>query len=190
MRHDLAYIDYYDSFSNNLIDWLERLGYQVERFYFDKLTTEPELFSAFRACILSPGPGNPSAMFAQLEFVQRTLRRLPVFGVCLGHQLLSLAHGGEIVRDPDCFHGGTRQIVPSYGGAPFRACLYNSLVVDKIDYRNVVAKCENSTIQAVKFETSNDFHRSAGVQFHPESFQSEQCGSFTSDLLSWTLEGN
>jgi anthranilate/para-aminobenzoate synthase component II len=189
MRHVLAYIDYYDSFSNNLIDWLERQEFEVRRTYFDKLTIDSQFFSSFQGCILSPGPGDPSAMFAQIEFAKTMLALMPVFGVCLGHQLLSLAHNGAIARDPKCFHGSTRQIIPLNSETPFDACLYNSLVVENVDQESVVARCENNTIQAVKFPANDKWHRSAGVQFHPESFQSEQCQIFTSKLLNWCLEG-
>ena len=167
-------LDNYDSFTYNLVQYLGELGAGVEVFRNDALTVEQVLAGRYDRIVISPGPGVPSRAGITLPLVRQAAGRVPLLGVCLGHQAIGEAFGGRVVRAPAIFHGKTSEIhhdgrslfrgIPS----PFTATRYHSLVVDPTQVPaclEVSARTEDGVIMGVR-------HRDLpveGVQFHPES---------------------
>ena len=167
-------LDNYDSFTYNLVQYLGELGAGVEVFRNDALTVEQVLAGRYDRIVISPGPGVPSRAGITLPLVRQAAGRVPLLGVCLGHQAIGEAFGGRVVRASAIFHGKTSEIhhdgrslfrgIPS----PFTATRYHSLVVDPTRVPaclEVSARTEDGVIMGVR-------HRDLpveGVQFHPES---------------------
>lgn len=171
-------IDNYDSFTYNLYHYLAELGVRVDVVRNDTITVEDVINRAPTGVILSPGPCTPDDAGICLDLVRRAGDRLPMLGVCLGHQTMGQAFCGHVVRAPAPMHGKVSEIHHRargvFAGLPngFRATRYHSLVVD----RDTFPAC-----LAITAETSDGLvmgleHRSLplhGVQFHPESIESE-----------------
>jgi len=167
-------LDNYDSFTYNLVQYLGELGAGVEVFRNDALTVEQVLAGRYDRIVISPGPGVPSRAGITLPLVRQAAGRVPLLGVCLGHQAIGEAFGGRVVRASAIFHGKTSEIhhdgrslfrgIPS----PFTATRYHSLVIDPTRVPaclEVSARTEDGVIMGVR-------HRDLpveGVQFHPES---------------------
>jgi anthranilate synthase/aminodeoxychorismate synthase-like glutamine amidotransferase len=167
-------LDNYDSFTYNLVQYLGELGAQVEVFRNDVLPADRLMKKRWDRVVISPGPGVPARAGITLPLVKEAAGRVPLLGVCLGHQAIGEAFGGRVVRAPAIFHGKTSEIhhdgrtlfrgVPS----PFTATRYHSLVIDPgslPECLEVSARTEDGVIMGVR-------HRSLdveGVQFHPES---------------------
>lgn len=190
----LALIDHYDSFTFNVIDWLERdLDVRVVRIACDDENGLAGLAASPLPLVLSPGPKRPEDAVQTLALAQKLLGKVPILGVCLGHQLLAHLAGGRVVAGVAPFHGSTREIRPLAGeglfagfqGAPFRAATYNSLVVDEKSLRapwRVTARCDRGEIQAIAREVPGEAP-AFGIQFHPESFLSENAALLCSNWL-------
>jgi len=167
-------IDNYDSFTYNLVQYLEELGARVEVFRNDRITLDGILARKPKALVISPGPKTPDAAGITLEAVRGLSGRLPILGVCLGHQAIGQAFGGRIVRAPTLMHGKTSAIRHDgrtlFAGLPnpFEATRYHSLVVDPgavpADLE-VSATTDDGVIMGLRHRR----HRTEGVQFHPES---------------------
>jgi len=167
-------LDNYDSFTYNLVQYLGELGAQVEVFRNDVLPADRLMKMRWDRVVISPGPGVPARAGITLPLVKEAAGRVPLLGVCLGHQAIGEAFGGRVVRAPAIFHGKTSEIhhdgrtlfrgVPN----PFTATRYHSLVIDPGSLPaclEVSARTEDGVIMGVR-------HRSLdveGVQFHPES---------------------
>ncbi|HUZ88892.1 MAG TPA: aminodeoxychorismate/anthranilate synthase component II [Candidatus Acidoferrales bacterium] len=171
MRRRVAVIDNYDSFTYNLVQYLMELGADPRVYRNDEV--EISTLSRFEALVISPGPGTPSCAGISIRAIQELTGRLPVLGVCLGHQAIGEAFGGRVVRHPPV-HGKTASIEhdggPPYQGlpSPFEATRYHSLVVER---KSLPAPLEISAWSADGLVMGLR-HRSAptfGVQFHPES---------------------
>ena len=167
-------IDNYDSFTYNLVQYLEELGARVEVFRNDRITLDGILARKPKALVISPGPKTPDAAGITLEAVRGLSGRLPILGVCLGHQAIGQAFGGRIVRAPTLMHGKTSAIRHDgrtiFAGLPnpFEATRYHSLVVDPgavPDDLEVSATTDDGVIMGLRHRR----HRTEGVQFHPES---------------------
>jgi anthranilate synthase/aminodeoxychorismate synthase-like glutamine amidotransferase len=167
-------IDNYDSFTYNLVQYLEELGAEVEVYRNDRITVEGIAARRPAALVISPGPKTPDEAGVTLDAVRSLSGRLPILGVCLGHQAIGQAFGGRIVRAPTLMHGKTSRIehdgrtifrgVPS----PFEATRYHSLVVDPTrvpEDLEVSATAEGGVIMGLRHRR----HPTEGVQFHPES---------------------
>ena len=167
-------LDNYDSFTYNLYQYLGELGAQVTVVRNDERSAEDILELRPQAVVISPGPGNPDQAGVSLELIRRCGGRLPLLGVCLGHQALGQAFGGAVVRAPKLMHGKTSEIHHDgrsvFAGLPqpFTATRYHSLVVDRAsvpDCLEVSAWTEDGVVMGLR-------HRQyplEGVQFHPES---------------------
>ncbi len=176
-------IDNYDSFTYNLVQYLGELGAEVRVRRNDKITVAEIDDLSPAHIVLSPGPCTPNEAGVCLEVVARFAGRIPILGVCLGHQCIGQAFGGEIVRAREIMHGKTSPIEHTGEGlfhgieCPFVATRYHSLVIDKRsnpDCLEVTAWTagETGTID----EIMGVRHRSldvVGVQFHPESILTE-----------------
>ncbi len=167
-------IDNYDSFTWNLVQYLEEMEADVEVARNDRITVEEIEARAPQAIVISPGPGTPDGAGVTLEVVRRFSGLRPILGVCLGHQAIGQAFGGRIVGAPTLMHGKTSPIrhdgVNLFEGLPnpFEATRYHSLVVDPARVPpdlEVSATTPDGVIMGLRHRR----HRTEGVQFHPES---------------------
>src|SRR5919198_623178 len=171
-------IDNYDSFTYNLVQYLAELGAQVRVVRNDELSVAEIEALAPRAIIISPGPSAPERAGISLEVIKRLAGRVPLLGVCLGHQAIGQAFGGKVVRAKRVMHGKVSHIrhdaAGVFTGIPndFIATRYHSLVVDRAslpDCLGVTAESEDGEIMGLR-------HRKLhveGVQFHPEALLTE-----------------
>ncbi|HVI50275.1 MAG TPA: aminodeoxychorismate/anthranilate synthase component II [Candidatus Sulfotelmatobacter sp.] len=182
-------IDNYDSFTYNLVHYLGELGADVRVFRNDALTVEQALAMAPEGIVLSPGPCDPDKAGICLELILKAAGKVPLLGVCLGHQAIGQAFGGDVVRAPTPIHGKTWEMHHVARGlfagipTPFRATRYHSLVVDRAtlpDCLEATAWTEDGLIMALQHKTMN-IH---GVQFHPESIASEHGHKMLSNFLT------
>lgn len=170
----LVMIDNYDSFTYNLVQYLGELGEDVRVFRNNKITVkEIERMSPDRI-VISPGPCTPKEAGISVETIQYFAGKLPILGVCLGHQSIGAAFGGEIIRAPRLMHGKTSLIYHDgknlFAGLPdpFEATRYHSLLIkkeNKPDCLEITAWTDQGEIMGVR-------HKEfiiEGVQFHPES---------------------
>ena len=171
----LLVIDNYGSFTYNLVQYLGELGQKVE-VRRNKETTAAEIESKLKPerIVISPGPGTPTDAGISLNVVERFAGRIPILGVCLGHQVIGQVFGGNVVRAPDLMHGKASQIFHDgktiFSGITdgFLAGRYHSLIVDRDslpDTLEVSASTEDDIIMGVRHKTL----KVEGVQFHPES---------------------
>jgi anthranilate synthase component II len=174
----IVLIDNYDSFTWNLVHYLGELGAQVRVHRNDKVTVEDVLAAEPAAIVLSPGPCTPNEAGICLDLVARAGATVPILGVCLGHQAIGQAYGGEVVRATSLMHGKLSEIRHTgksvfHGiNGSFRATRYHSLTVARDtlpDELEVTAETENGTIMGL----AHAHHPVHGVQFHPESIASE-----------------
>jgi anthranilate synthase component 2 len=167
-------IDNYDSFTYNLVQYLGELGADVDVRRNDAVTLDEVARSGVDALVISPGPKTPREAGISLPLIERFAGRLPILGVCLGHQAIGAAYGGAIVRAPRIMHGKTSPIHHDGTGVfaglpdPFDATRYHSLVIDPATLPAVLVR----TAWTDEGEIMGVRHRELfveGVQFHPES---------------------
>ncbi len=167
-------IDNYDSFTFNLAQAFGTLGADIHVYRNDALTVEELEAMHPTHIIISPGPGTPDDGGISLETIRRLGSKIPTLGVCLGHQCIGQAYGGNVVRAPRLMHGKTSMVYhrnePLFTGvpSPFEATRYHSLIVDEPNLPQelrVTAFTDQGEIMAVRHVE----HPVVGVQFHPES---------------------
>ena len=182
-------IDNYDSFTYNLVHYLQELGAGVEVVRNDALTAAAAMAKRPAAILLSPGPGTPSDAGICREVITLAAdARLPLLGVCLGHQALGEVFGGSVVRAEHVMHGKTSPVVHDGSGvffglpSPFTATRYHSLVVDPATLpTELVANARTGNIIMGLRHRSLPLH---GVQFHPESIASEHGHALLANFLA------
>ncbi len=171
-------IDNYDSFTFNLVHYLGEIGAQTEVVRNDALTVEEALAMEPEAIVLSPGPCTPTEAGICVDLIRAAAGRVPIFGVCLGHQSIGQAFGGRIVRAPELMHGKTSPILHDGDGvfatlpSPFEATRYHSLIVEEESLPEdlvVTARSPDGLIMGLRHRE----HEIHGVQFHPESIASQ-----------------
>jgi anthranilate synthase component 2 len=171
-------IDNYDSFTYNLVHYLEELGADCLVRRNDALTAEAALVLRPQGVVLSPGPCTPNEAGVCLSLLEIAPKDLPIFGVCLGHQAIGQAFGGEVVRAPSLMHGKTSAIhhrgESVFEGMPdgFTATRYHSLTVRPEtlpDELKIIAWTDDGQIMGLMHKT-RPIH---GVQFHPESIATQ-----------------
>ncbi len=184
----IVLVDNYDSFVHNLARYFERLGQQTLVVRNDAIDFRGIVNVGASAVVLSPGPCTPAEAGCSLDVVRQLAGRLPILGVCLGHQAIAAAFGARIVRANEPMHGRTSSVHHEgrdvFAGlpSPFTACRYHSLVVDRAtlpDCLSVTAWTADQTIMAVT-------HREwpvIGVQFHPEAILTEHGYSLLANFL-------
>ena len=174
----IVLIDNYDSFTFNLFHYLGGLGADVVVYRNDKITADRVMALDPEAIVLSPGPCTPNDAGICLDLIAEASATVPVLGVCLGHQAIGQAFGGEIVRAPVPLHGKLSEIKHQGEGVfhgingPFKATRYHSLVVERAGLPGelaVTAETDDRLIMGLAHRTLA-VH---GVQFHPESIASE-----------------
>jgi len=174
----IVLIDNYDSFTFNLVHYLGELGAQVRVHRNDKITSAAVVAADPDAIVLSPGPCTPNEAGICLDLIAAVAEKIPILGVCLGHQALGQAFGGKVARAPTPVHGKLSLIRHRGAGlfrginAPFQATRYHSLVVERDTLPSelaVTADTDDGLIMGLA-HTRLPAH---GVQFHPESIASE-----------------
>ena len=173
-------IDNYDSFTYNIVQYCRELGADLRVIRNDEMTVEEIAGLGAEKIILSPGPSTPDEAGVTLEVIERFAGETPIFGICLGHQSIAQAFGGEVIRARNMMHGKTSQVkvteeTPIFRELPeeFRATRYHSLVVNPENLPNRIVPTAVSTddgeIMALQIRDLPVY----GVQFHPESIMSE-----------------
>jgi anthranilate synthase component 2 len=171
-------IDNYDSFTYNLVHYLNELGADTVVHRNDDLSVQEALGLRPNAVLLSPGPKAPAQAGICLPLLRGAPEDLAILGVCLGHQAIGQAYGGDVIRAKEVMHGKTSKIFHNDQGVfkglpnPFIATRYHSLAVDKAtlpDDLEITAWTEDGEIMGVQHKTRPVY----GVQFHPESIATE-----------------
>jgi anthranilate synthase/aminodeoxychorismate synthase-like glutamine amidotransferase len=187
-------IDNYDSFTYNLVQYLGELGAAVEVHRNDAIELAEIERRAPEAILISPGPGTPDEAGVSLRVIAELGGRMPLLGVCLGHQAIGQVFGGKVVRAPRLMHGRTSPIHHDGRGlfrglpSPFRATRYHSLIVERASLPpelEVSAWTEEGEIMGLR-------HKSLaieGVQFHPESFLTEHGHAMLASFLERLPQG-
>jgi anthranilate synthase/aminodeoxychorismate synthase-like glutamine amidotransferase len=167
-------VDNYDSFTYNLYQYLGELGAETRVIRNDEMSAEEALALGPERVVISPGPGTPDQSGITLELIRRASGRIPLLGVCLGHQALGQVFGGRVVRAPRLMHGKTSEIRHDgrtlFAGLPqsFTATRYHSLVVAPESVPScleVSAWTDDGIVMGLRHRD----HPLEGVQFHPES---------------------
>ena len=184
-------VDNYDSFTYNLVHYLNELGAETRVHRNDQITVEAALALRPAGVLLSPGPCTPNEAGVCLELIAAAPADLPILGVCLGHQAIGQAFGGEVVRAKALMHGKTSQVRHDDKGvfaglkSPFTATRYHSLSVVKPPAElEAVAWTEDGEIMGLA-HVSRPIH---GVQFHPESIATECGHDLLANFLAMTTE--
>ena len=189
-------IDNYDSFTWNLVHYLREIGAEVRVERNDSVSARQAIDSGASAVLISPGPGTPDEAGISLDLVSACAEsRMPLLGVCLGHQAIGQHFGGSVVRAGAVMHGKTSRIIHDSSGlfetvpSPFVATRYHSLIVDKDglpDGLIVNAWADDDTVQGLR-HAELPIH---GVQFHPESIASEHGHRLLANFLALAGEGD
>lgn len=190
----LLMIDNYDSFTYNLVQYFGELGEEIEVFRNDKISI-PEIEKLNpEMLVISPGPGTPKDAGVSLDMINHFKGKIPILGVCLGHQCIGEVFGGKIVSAPRLMHGKTsfihhegKDIFQGLSN-PFEATRYHSLVVEKKsipDCLEITAWTDQQEIMGLKHKN----YLAIGVQFHPESILTKEGKQLLKNFLHLSQEG-
>jgi anthranilate synthase component 2 len=191
----LLVIDNYDSFTYNLVHFLGELGAVSEVKRNDKISLEEIADMAPEAIVLSPGPATPDTAGICLAAIERFAPTTPMLGVCLGHQAMGQAFGGDVIRAPNLMHGKTSKITHTGRGlfrglnSGFEATRYHSLIVKPETLPTVLevtAKTDDGLIMGMQHRD----YPTHGVQFHPESIASENGHALLQNFLNIARDYN
>lgn len=167
-------LDNYDSFTYNVYQLLSELGARVEVIRHDKATVEEIAAKGYEKIVISPGPGVPSDAGITEELIEKLGGKVPILGICLGHQAIGEVYGGRVVRAGKIVHGKTSPIKHTgtglYEGLPqgIEVGRYHSLIIERAslpDCLEVTSELDDGTIMGVRHKTLDV----EGIQFHPES---------------------
>jgi anthranilate synthase component 2 len=184
----LTLIDNYDSFTYNLVHYLGELGATCRVYRNDQVTVDEVLAEKPKGIVLSPGPCTPNEAGICLDLIRAAGSKVPLLGVCLGHQAIGQAYGGKVIRAPELMHGKLSAISHRakgvFEGLPkrFQVTRYHSLIVERKslpDCLAVTAETDDGLIMGLE-HMSHPVH---GVQFHPESIASEQGHALLANFL-------
>ncbi len=171
-------IDNYDSFTYNLFHYISKIKKNVDVVRNDKIDGKTIFRKKYDKIVISPGPGNPNQAGNCLKIVREVYKRIPILGVCLGHQIIGQVFGGKIINAKNLMHGKTSKIKHNKKGLfknihnNFEATRYHSLVVDRNRLPKsllITAETKNKTIMGLMHKDF-DIH---GFQFHPESISTK-----------------
>jgi len=189
----LLMIDNYDSFTYNIVQYFGELGAEVEVFRNDEITLEGIAGRSPHRLVVSPGPCSPAQAGISVDAIRHFMGKLPILGVCLGHQSIGAALGGNIVRARELMHGKTSVITTTqsgvFGGLPrqFTVNRYHSLAIERATCPaelEVTAWTDDGEIMGVRHSGFGSEVRLEGVQFHPESILSEHGHALLKNFLS------
>ena len=171
-------IDNYDSFTYNLFHYICKFKKNVEVIRNDKIDGKDILKKRYNKIVISPGPGNPNQAGNCLQIVKEVYKKIPILGVCLGHQIIGQVFGGKIISAKNLMHGKTSKIIHTKKGLfnnienNFEATRYHSLIVNRNKFPKdlmITAETKNKTIMGLMHKVY-DIH---GFQFHPESINTK-----------------
>ena len=171
-------IDNYDSFTFNLYHYLSSLRVNVDVIRNDQISSNEVLKRRYSKIVISPGPGNPNQAGNCLKIVKSLYKKIPILGVCLGHQIIGQVFGSKIIQAKKLMHGKTSKIMSKKTGVlknlpkTFEATRYHSLIIDKKSLSKdleITAETKDGLIMGVRHKKYN-VH---GVQFHPESIKTK-----------------
>ena len=171
-------IDNYDSFTFNLYHYLSSLKVNVDVIRNDQITSNQILKRKYNKIVISPGPGNPDQSGNCLKIVKSLYKKIPILGVCLGHQIIGQVFGSKIVQAKKLMHGKTSKIISKKLGIlknlpkSFEATRYHSLIIDKktlSKHLEITAESKDGLVMGIQHKKYN-VH---GVQFHPESIKTK-----------------
>ena len=169
-------IDNYDSFTFNLYHYLSSLKANVDVIRNDKITSREIIKKRYNKIVISPGPGNPNQSGNCIKIVKSLYKKIPILGVCLGHQIIGQVFGSKIIQAQKLMHGKTSKIISKKIGIlknlpkTFEATRYHSLIINKktlSEDLEITAETKDGLIMGIKHKIY-DVH---GVQFHPESIK-------------------
>ena len=181
-------IDNYDSFTYNIVQYLGELGAEVKVYRNDALTVEKITDLKPERLLISPGPGVPANAGISVEAIREFAGKVPILGVCLGHQAIGEAFGGRVVRAKTLMHGKTSEICHDsrtiFRGLPYRfkATRYHSLVVDKESVPEIL-EISATTPEGMVMGLRHREFPIEGVQFHPESVMTEHGKAIIENFL-------
>ncbi len=178
LNQKVLMIDNYDSFTYNLVQYLGELGANIEIYRNNKITIKEIEKIKPEKIVISPGPGNPQKAGISVELVKTFTGKIPILGVCLGHQSIGYAFGAEIIHARKLMHGKTSMI--QHDGktifknlpVPFKATRYHSLIIKKDTIPDdfiVTAESDDNEVMGIRHKK----HPVEGIQFHPESILTE-----------------
>ena len=188
----LLMIDNYDSFTYNIVQYFGELGAEVEVFRNDEITIDQIAAKKPDRLVVSPGPCSPLEAGISVAAIQHFAGKLPILGVCLGHQSIGAAFGGNIIRAKELMHGKTSVITTTqlgvFAGLPkqFTVNRYHSLAIEKLscpDVLEVTAWTDDGEIMGVRHKTLPI----EGVQFHPESILTEHGHAMLRNFLDQSV---
>ena len=179
-------IDNYDSFTYNIVQYLQELGVEPKVFENDKISVEELLQMDFDSIIISPGAGNPNTAGVSMDVIKNFYQTKKILGICLGHQCIAQFFGGKIVKSQNPTHGKTSRIYfdknsKLFKGLPqgFEVTRYHSLEVKDTNLK-ITARTKDGTIMALEHETFPIY----GVQFHPEAILTQYGHELLKNFLS------
>ena len=182
-------IDNYDSFTYNLVQYLQELGAATLVYRNDAITLAKLARLSFGRAVISPGPGRPENAGISCSFIRQWYSKMPILGVCLGHQCIGSVFGGRIVKAGEIMHGKTSFIYHNGKDIfkniknPFIATRYHSLIIEKKTLPknlDITAKTKNGIIMGVKMKGFPLY----GVQFHPESILTDEGKNILANFLA------
>ncbi|MFY9618298.1 MAG: aminodeoxychorismate/anthranilate synthase component II [Pyrinomonadaceae bacterium] len=185
----LLVIDNYDSFTYNLVQYLGELGERIEVRRNDQVTVEQIEAMTPDRLLISPGPGTPNDAGISMSVIEKFAGKLPILGVCLGHQAIGQVFGGRVVRSSRQFHGKSSRVQHDgktiFNGLenPFPAGRYHSLIVERETFPvelEISATTPNGTIMGLRHRRL----KIEGVQFHPESIMTTEGKKLLANFLS------
>ena len=188
----LLMIDNYDSFTYNIVQYFGELGADVEVFRNDEITLEGIAERKPDRLVISPGPCSPNEAGISVQAIQHFMGKLPILGVCLGHQAIGAALGGKIIRAQELMHGKTSVITTTQTGVfanlpkQFTVNRYHSLAIDRAMCPadlEITAWTDDGEIMGVRHKNLQFAVRMEGVQFHPESILTEHGHAMLKNFL-------
>ncbi|UCD33706.1 MAG: aminodeoxychorismate/anthranilate synthase component II [Desulfobacterales bacterium] len=188
----IVMIDNYDSFTYNLVQYLEQIGAPVNVLRNDAFSVSDLVSLNAQGIVISPGPGRPESAGLSLAVIQHFSGKIPILGVCLGHQAIAAAFGGNVVSAKRLMHGKTSMIHSDgktiYKGVrnPFEAMRYHSLAVSRGNFPGcleISSETEDGEIMGIRHRE----HPTEGIQFHPESIMTRVGKRLLRNFLNGTM---
>ena len=188
-------IDNYDSFTYNLVQYIGSLDYHVKVVKNDEISIDDIAVINPDKIVISPGPGKPENAGISIDVIKKYYNKVPILGICLGHQAITIAFGGDVINSNEISHGKVVKITHEkstiFNNVPneFMATRYHSLMIDEKslpkDIR-IIAKTDNGIIMGVEHKNSKLF----GLQFHPESIETKYGIKMIENFLNIKVLGN
>jgi len=188
-------IDNYDSFTYNLVQYIGSLDYNVKVVKNDEISIDDIVAINPDKIVISPGPGKPENAGISIDVIKKYYNKVPILGICLGHQAITIAFGGNVINSNEISHGKVVKIIHKksiiFNNVPneFMATRYHSLMVDEKSLSKnirIIAKTDTGIIMGVEHKNSKLF----GLQFHPESIETKYGMKMIENFLNIKIKGS